>query len=221
MLRERYGIDAAFFECGTDLVTYRPGPERNREPATVVVYGRRETERRAVELALAGLLTLRERRPEVRVIAYGSNRKQPAPFQADALGVLPPAALASLYQRATVGVCFSLTTHSLVAQEMMASGLPVVELEGDNVSSALGPSGERVVQSAPDPASIADAVEGLLDDPDGRRAMAVRARQFVEERTWERAGDQVETALRRFLGRPRDSVGPRRVGDEMDQRRHA
>ena len=221
VLRERYDIDAAWFECGTDLVTYRPGPERNREPATVAVYGRRETERRAVELALAGLLTLRERRPEVRVIAFGSNRKQPAPFEADALGVLPPAALASLYQRATVGVCFSLTTHSLVAQEMMASGLPVVELEGDNVSSALGPSGEHVVQSAPDPASIADAVEGLLDDPDARRAMAGRARQFVEERTWERAGDQVETALRRFLGRPRDAVVPSHVGDQVNESRHA
>ena len=35
--------------------------------------------------------------------------------------------------------------------------------------------------------------------------MAHRARRFVEERTWERAGDQVEAALLDYLGRPRRS----------------
>jgi hypothetical protein len=33
--------------------------------------------------------------------------------------------------------------------------------------------------------------------------MAARARAFVEARTWERAGDQVEEALRAFLSSPR------------------
>ena len=33
--------------------------------------------------------------------------------------------------------------------------------------------------------------------------MARRARAFVEERTWERAGDQLEGALRDFLANPR------------------
>jgi hypothetical protein len=37
--------------------------------------------------------------------------------------------------------------------------------------------------------------------------MARRARAFVEERTWERAGDQVEAALREYLSNPRMPVG--------------
>jgi glycosyltransferase involved in cell wall biosynthesis len=98
---------------------------------------------------------------------------------------------------------FSLTTHSLVAQEMMASGLPVVELEGDNVSGALGASGERVMLAEHTPDSIADALERVLDDREAAAAMARRAREFVEERTWERAGDQVEGALREYLANPR------------------
>ena len=203
ILTERYGLEAVPFECGTDLLTYRPGREDTREPATIAVYSRKETERRAVELALASLATLMERRPEVRVVPFGSGFKLPEPFQRDNIGVVPPATLAGLYQRATVGLCFSLTTHSLVAQEMMASGLPVVELTGDNVSSALGESDELVVQAEPDPVSVAAAIEGLLDDPQGRRAMAARARAFVETRTWDRAGDQVENALRGFLAAPR------------------
>jgi glycosyltransferase involved in cell wall biosynthesis len=90
---------------------------------------------------------------------------------------------------------------------MMASGLPLVELEGDNVSSALGSSGELVELAARTPDAIADAVERLLDDRETATAMARRARDFVSERTWERAGDQLEGALRDFLsaggGRPK------------------
>ena len=102
-----------------------------------------------------------------------------------------------------MGLVFSLTTHSLVAHEMMASGLPVVELEGENVSSALGQSGELVELAERTPDSIADAVERLLDDRARAAAMAARARSFVEERTWERAGGQVERALLDYMSRPR------------------
>jgi glycosyltransferase involved in cell wall biosynthesis len=86
---------------------------------------------------------------------------------------------------------------------MMASGLPVVELEGDNVGSALGVSGDVVAMAARRPDAIADAEEQLLDDRAAAAAMAGRARAFVEARTWERAGDQVEAALREFLSTPR------------------
>jgi glycosyltransferase involved in cell wall biosynthesis len=85
----------------------------------------------------------------------------------------------------------------------MASGLPTVELEGDNVGSALGSPGELVAQVPRRPDAIADAIEHLLDDRDAGAAMARRARAFVEERTWDRAGDQVESALREFLANPR------------------
>jgi glycosyltransferase involved in cell wall biosynthesis len=71
------------------------------------------------------------------------------------------------------------------------------------VESALGGSGELVELSERTPDAIADAVERLLDDREHAAAMARRAREFVEERTWERAGDQVEAALLEFLGQPR------------------
>jgi glycosyltransferase involved in cell wall biosynthesis len=122
--------------------------------------------------------------------------------------VRPPRELAALYRRASVGVVFSLTTHSLVAHEMMASGLPLVELEGENVSSALGGSGELVELAARTPDTIADAVERLLDDREAAAAMARRAREFVAERTWERAGDQLEAALRTSLAADRRVPNP-------------
>lgn len=203
ILRDRWGLEATYFECGTDTDVYRFAGHEGREPGLVAVYARRETERRAVELALAGLATAFERRPSLRVVAFGSDLGVTAPFPLEDLGVRSPRELAQLYRRASVGVVFSLTTHSLVAHEMMASGLPVVELEGENVSSALGSSGDLVELAEPTPDSIADAVERLLDDGARAAAMAGRARRFVEERTWERAGDQVEAALLDYLARSR------------------
>lgn len=203
ILRSDYGLESEWFECGTDLDVYGFA-EEGREPATVAVYARQETARRGVELALAALALLKERRPEVRVVLFGSYSPAAAGFDHVDLGVAPPSELAELYRKSTVGVVFSLTTHSLVAHEMMASGLPVVELAGDNVSSALGGSGEVVEQAEPDPVSVAAAIEALIDQPDRARAMARRAREFVEERDWDRAGDQLEGAMRSFLARPGD-----------------
>jgi O-antigen biosynthesis protein len=199
LLESRYGVRARWFECGTDLETFPFGGEAGRREEVVAVYARRETERRAVDLAMAGLALLARRRPALRPVLFGSRRKTALPFPAEDLGVVSPRRLSELYREASVGVVFSLTTHSLVAQEMMASGLPVVELEGDNVGSALGRSGDVVEMAARRPDAIADAVERLLDDRAAAAAMAGRARAFVEARTWERAGDQIEAALREFL----------------------
>jgi glycosyltransferase involved in cell wall biosynthesis len=215
ILRDQWGLEAHYLECGTDTDVYEFGGEEEREPGLVVVYARRETERRAVELALAGLATAYERRPRLRVVAFGSNFQITAPFPLEDRGVRPPSELAELYRRASLGLVFSLTTHSLVAHEMMASGLPVVELEGDNVSSALGASGELVELAEHTPDSIADAVERLLDDREQAAAMAARARTFVEERTWERAGDQVEAALRDYMSRPRSGAGEEPLQPEI------
>ena len=204
VLRDRYGIeDARWFECGTDLDVFSFAGEEGRAEEVVAVYARRETARRAVDLAMAGLAVLARRRPTVRPVLFGSRQRTELPFAAEDLGVVAPARLAALYRSAQAGIVFSLTTHSLVAHEMMASGLPVVELEGDNVGSALGASGDLVELAQRAPEAIADALERLLDDRAHASAMAARARRFVEERTWDRAGDQVEDALRAFLSAPR------------------
>jgi O-antigen biosynthesis protein len=202
VLRERYGREARWFECGTDLDVFPfAGPE-GRDGEVVAVYARRETERRAVDLAIEALSLLAARRPSVRPVLFGSNRRTEVSFAAEDLRVVSPQRLSKLYREAAVGLVFSLTTHSLVAHEMMASGLPTVELEGENVGSALGPPGELVEQVARRPDAIADAVERLLDDREAAAAMARRAREFVETRTWDRAGNQVERALREFLADP-------------------
>ena len=150
---------------------------RDASPALIAVYARRETERRAVDLALAGLMELFERRPgDPRRCCSGRTRVPSVPFPAEDWGVRPPRDLAALYRRASAGVVFSLTTHSLVAQEMMASGLPLVELNGRNVTSELGESGE-LARARPSRGRTPSPTRSsaILDDREAAAAMARRA----------------------------------------------
>ena len=205
ILKERFDADASWFEFGTDTKTYRFFAYEDRLPEVVAVYARRETERRAVELAFAGLATLLERRPSVHVVLFGSAGPARLPFHCDDLGIVPPRELADLYRQASVGVSLSLTNLSLVSLEMMASGLPLVELDSPNVRSVLGESGELGLLAEPTPDAIAMMIERALDDRLGMADQARRARAYVEARPWRVAAAGLEALLRSFVASPRAS----------------
>src|SRR6188472_3284514 len=88
ILRNECGVRAFTFTYGVDTETYTFGPFEEREPGLIVVYARRETPRRAVELALAGLKLVVERRPDTRVVLFGSGMPPQAPFPCEDIGVL-------------------------------------------------------------------------------------------------------------------------------------
>jgi len=95
-------------------------------------------------------------------------------------------------------VCLSLTNYSLIPQEMMACGLPCVDLAGGSPEAEFGKDGP-VELADPDPIAIADAVEALLRDPDRWRRRSEAGIEFAAGATWERAAMQVEEGLREAL----------------------
>jgi glycosyltransferase involved in cell wall biosynthesis len=195
VLQTRYGTPAEHFVYAYDAETYRPGVVDDRRPDRVAFYARHETPRRAVELGVMALELVAARRPGLVVDLFGGDtRHLRLPFRHVHHGVLPPPRLADLYRRATVGMVFSTTNYSLIPHEMMACGLPVIDLLGENTSAEFREG--TVTLSDADPHQIADAVERLLSDPAARDAQADRARQYVRGLTWERAGMQVEAAIR-------------------------
>ena len=106
-----------------------------------------------------------------------------------------------------------LLAHDALAGGTRDDGLGAARGRAGGRQRGLGARGpRRAVELAPrTPDAIADALEHLLDDRGHAAAMAARARRFVEERTWERAGDQVEGALRpssprRVPSRPASAV---------------
>jgi O-antigen biosynthesis protein len=194
LLRERFGAVASHLDLGVDHDTYRPQAVARRND-TVVLYARRSTPRRAVPLGLLALAELHRRRSDLRLVLFGEEHPLRTSFPYRHAGILSEPALAELYSEATVGVSLSLTNYSRVSQEMMACGLPCVELDTPSVRSALG--GDDVVTLAPfDPLRLADAIEQLLDDHSIRERRSETARRIVAGRTWERAAGQFEQSLR-------------------------
>jgi glycosyltransferase involved in cell wall biosynthesis len=97
-----------------------------------------------------------------------------------------------------VGLCLSLTNFSLMPKEMLACGLPCVELAGISAESIFGSDGP--LELAPlDSNRIADSLERLLDDRAEWDRRSREGIEFVASHTWERATDEVEAGLRRAL----------------------
>ena len=197
LLRSRYGREGHWFRFGVDHSLYHPRSVR-RQPRTVLFYARTATPRRAVPLGLLALDELWRRRPDMRIVMFGTDDEIRASFPYEPVGLVSPAELAHRYCEATVGLCLSLTNYSLIPQEMMACGLPCVDLAGASPEAVFGQDGP-IELAQPDPLAIADAVEALLEDRERWRRRSEAGLAFVANATWERAAGQVEEGLRAAL----------------------
>jgi glycosyltransferase involved in cell wall biosynthesis len=194
LVHDRYGADGVAFELGVDHDVYFPrAVERRRD--TVIFYARDSTARRAVPLGILALEELRRRRPDTRFVLFGADRPAATPFAHEHLGVATPDQLAYAYSEATVGLSLSLTNYSLIPQEMLASGLPCVELSGRALEGVFGPDGPIALAPA-DPLALADALETLLVDEALWERRSRDGRAFALTCTWDRAADAVEAGLR-------------------------
>ncbi|HEY7952202.1 MAG TPA: glycosyltransferase [Solirubrobacteraceae bacterium] len=195
----RYGAPADAFQLGVDHSIYTPMADVARERDTVVYYARHATPRRAVPIGLMALSELHRRRPQTRIVLFGDPGVLESPFPYEHHSVLSPPQLARLYNEATVGLCLSLTNFSLMPKEMLACGLPCVELAGVSAESIFGDSG--ALELAPlEAGAIADALERLLDDDALWHERSRAGRDFVTSHTWDHATDEVEAGLRHALG---------------------
>jgi O-antigen biosynthesis protein len=204
LMRDRYGHDGSAFRFGVDHDTYRRRDVVRRQD-TVIFYGREVTPRRAVPLGLLALHELRRRRPDLRVVIFGPERRLDTSFPYVSLGIATPEALACEYSEATVGLCLSLTNYSLIPQEMMACGLPCVDLAGGSPEAEFGRDGPVELADA-EPDSVADALERLITDPALWRRRSEAGLAFVRDATWERAGRQVEKGLRAALSEREEAL---------------
>jgi O-antigen biosynthesis protein len=197
LLARRYGLRGTWFRLGVDHGIYRPRPVERRSD-TVIYYAREFTPRRAVPLGALALAELRRRRPDTRFVLYGQAEEIDLPFDYELLGITSPEVLAWRYAEATVGLCLSLTNYSLIPQEMMACGLPCVDLAGGSTEAEIGRDGGVEVADA-DPVAIADALDALLADDELRRRRTEAGLAFVETASWDVAAKQVEAGLREAL----------------------
>ena len=151
---------------------------------------------------------LTERGNRYRLVLVGEG-----PMRAELQRALPHAffaghqsgeALARWYASGDVFVFPSTTeTFGNVIVEAHASGLPAVVVDAGGPPELVEPGRTGYVARPNDPASLAEQVEKLLRDPEGRRRMGERAREAAGERDWRSINARLVESYARVIERAR------------------
>lgn len=196
IMLEKYGRWSMCWPLAFDKTVYHLDDGRTQRGTNrIALYARWVTPRRAVELAFMALEILNKRGVEFEVDFFGwklGTLQVDFPYRDH--GILDSHALAKLYRGSTIGIVFSATNHSLVNKEMMACGLPVIDLDLDTVRSIFPEGTIALAKATPD--GIADTIERLLESPDQRDALALAGQKHVETLSWEKSARMVEDAIR-------------------------
>lgn len=147
-----------------------------------------------VDNTLEAFVLLRAQYPEATLTVAGCGseegrlRRLAASLGANGLrfvGRVEPRAMADLYDQADVFVNSSVVDNQPVSVlEAFAAGLPVVSTETGDIAAMVRDGETGLIVPPGDPAAMAKAVAGLLDNPDRALLVARRARQEVEKYTW-------------------------------------
>ncbi len=155
-----------------DLDVYRPG--RGAQVRRVVAVYQPDKPRRCPALLVATLRELLDR--GIEVVTIGGTKDPKLGTGHRHRGVLSVTELGQLYAGSAAGLCLSASNPSRVPFEMMAAGMPFVDLHLPNTVFDFPDQACRLAD--PQPRALADAVEQVLENPDlGRAGVA-----FMHER---------------------------------------
>ena len=164
-LKELYGVNAEYFTFPVDHTVYHPTAVA-RDAKRIAFFARPEMPRRCFDLGCEALALVAAIQPDVEVMLFGSSHSIPSglAFRHRNMGVMKLPALAKLYNSCSIGIAFSTTNPSLVPYEMMACGLPVVDLDLPGAEASY--DGREAVELVhPLPTAIADSILQLLSSP--------------------------------------------------------
>lgn len=187
----------AVVPTGIDLERFRPGDRAaarrslgiaDGEP--LVLYVGRLDREKSVDRVLSAFERVASTIPAARLVLVGHGTEAerlrrmaaglPVANRIRFDGLRPHDSLAACYQAADVFLFASETeTQGLVLAEAAACGLPAVAVDAPGCDEVVR-DGDTGILTKGDPAALAEAVIGLLLDPERRRAMARRAREMAE-----------------------------------------
>jgi 1,2-diacylglycerol 3-alpha-glucosyltransferase len=187
----------AVVPTGIDLHRFRPGDRAAArrvlgvgDAQPLVLYVGRLDREKSVDRVLLAFERVASTLPAAQLVLVGQGTETerlrrmagalPVAERIRFLGLRPHHSLAECYQAADVFLFASETeTQGLVLAEAAACGLPAVAVDAPGCDEVVR-DGDTGVLTKGDPAALAEAVIGLLLDPERRRAMARRAREVAE-----------------------------------------
>lgn len=182
-LWREHRLPARIIPFTADLGCYFPEPasSANGGARRVVAMYQPEKPRRCPVLMEEALSRVLVAEPSVEVVTVGSHWNPDLGKRHRHVGIVEPNELATLYRESTVGFSLSSSNPSRVPFEMMASGLPVVELGGDNTIFDFPEEGCLLAE--PDPASCSAAILKILGDSELAARMSRDGAEFMASRS--------------------------------------
>ena len=191
-MQTEYHTPSRYFDFCADRRIYRPLPEAKKEHAICFVY-QPDKPRRCSVLGIEALGIVKFLRPDVKVYLYGSNIKGNVWFEHENLGIIPLEKCNALYNKCEVGLCISSSNPSRIPFEMMAAGLPVVDLYMENNFYDMPNEGVRLAHTTPE--SIAQALIEILDHPEKAAEMSEAGKRYMEDKDLEHGFEQFYAAV--------------------------
>ena len=204
MLAE-YDNPVEYFDFGADLNVYKKLDNVEKENAICFVY-QPEKSRRCDFIGLKALRIVKTLRPDIQIYLYGSNMPATFEFECQNLNIIPIDKCNELYNKCKVGVCMSASNPSRIPFEMMAAGLPVVELYKENNIYDMPDGG--VMLARPTPEAIASSILYLIDNPEERQKMSDFGVNYMKDYPLERGFEQFLKAVDDMLNTPYDNRQP-------------
>jgi glycosyltransferase involved in cell wall biosynthesis len=190
------GHEAHSFDYTLSHDVYNPGP-RTDFRKRVFLFGRPEMPRRCFELGGDTLVEIYKRDPEVQFNIAGSNEtlRYTFPFPFNNKGHIDGKTAAEVYRNSDVGLAFSTINACGAAYDMMACGLPVLDVYWPGVEQHYG-HGDFVLLTDPDPEIMAEAALKLMDDKDDWQRRSQGGREFTATiQTEEQMARQIEALI--------------------------
>lgn len=198
-----FGLKSQYFDFCADLNVYKKLDDIEKENAICYIY-QPEKPRRCDQIGLKALEIIKAMRPDIKIYLYGSNAKSFLKFDAEKLGIIPIKKCNELYNKCKVGFCISASNPSRIPFEMMAAGLPVVEIYKENNLFDFPEGG--VLLAEPTPEAIATAILNLIDNKKELDTMSKAGLNYMKDYPLERGFEQFVEAVNNLFSKEEITV---------------
>ena len=176
-MQNEYKLKSKYFNFCADLNVYHP-IDIPKENAICYIFQPNKP-RRCDKIALKALQIVQHIKPNLKIYLFGSEKCEIKNLIADHLGIISIDQCNELYNKCQIGLCMSASNPSRIPFEMMASGLPVVELYRENNLYDFPNDGCLLADTTPE--AVATAILKILDDNKLCNQLSKNGQEFMKD----------------------------------------
>ena len=195
-IHKEFNASMHSFNFCADLNVYKKLDNVEKEDAVCFIY-QPEKARRCSTMGLRALTLVKALRPKTKIYLYGSDTGDMSSKGFENLGIMKIDKCNELYNKCSVGLCISASNPSRIPFEMMAAGLPVVDLYRENNLYDIPEDGVLLADSTPE--ALATAIIKILDDKKLQAKMGEAGNKFMKDYPLEKGFEQFGKFVEDYL----------------------